>query len=171
MVLDHNVTLSNDTVVMYVVSLVCLLPHHISLPLLRVWISSANAAAVAEKNFRIVHGPSDFFYLVSVQHTIKKPVLNIYFGRIAEPVNGSVLILLGKCLLRKKVTSGLTPAYFKNSNSWCDPFKTRQKVSIHLGSFAVSYSAHVQSYTFDPLANISEANAHLVLGGTTSYPY
>ena len=47
MVLEHNVTLSNETVVM-------------------VWISSANAAAVAEKNFRIVHGPSDYFYLVSL---------------------------------------------------------------------------------------------------------
>jgi len=44
MVLDHNVTLRNDTVVM-------------------VWISSANAAAVAAKNFRIVHAPSDYFYL------------------------------------------------------------------------------------------------------------
>ncbi|KAI0629989.1 N-acetylhexosaminidase [Trametes polyzona] len=44
MVLEHNVTLGNDTVVM-------------------VWISSANAAAVAQKNFRIVHGPSDYFYL------------------------------------------------------------------------------------------------------------
>ncbi|KAI0754520.1 N-acetylhexosaminidase [Daedaleopsis nitida] len=44
MVLDHNVTLSNDTVVL-------------------VWISSMNAAAVAQKNFRIVHGPSDYFYL------------------------------------------------------------------------------------------------------------
>ncbi|EKM49790.1 glycoside hydrolase family 20 protein [Phanerochaete carnosa HHB-10118-sp] len=44
MVLDYNTTLGNDTVVM-------------------VWISSANAAAVAEKNFKIVHGPSDYFYL------------------------------------------------------------------------------------------------------------
>ena len=32
----------------------------------RVWISSANAAKVAAKNFRIVHGPSDFFYLVRI---------------------------------------------------------------------------------------------------------
>jgi len=44
MVLQHNVTLSKDTVVM-------------------VWISSQNAALVAAKNFRIVHGPSDYFYL------------------------------------------------------------------------------------------------------------
>jgi len=44
MVLAHNVTLSNNTIVM-------------------VWISSADAAAVAAKNFRIVHTPSDYFYL------------------------------------------------------------------------------------------------------------
>jgi hypothetical protein len=29
----------------------------------RVWISSQDAAAVAEKNFRFVHAPSDYFYL------------------------------------------------------------------------------------------------------------
>ncbi|KAH8085996.1 N-acetylhexosaminidase [Cristinia sonorae] len=91
MVLDHNVTLSNDTVVM-------------------VWISSMNAAAVAKKNFRIVHAPSDFFYL--------------------------------DCGAGEWI--GADPT----GNSWCDPFKTWQK-----------------SYTFDPLANISAANAHLVLGG------
>ncbi|PPQ70615.1 hypothetical protein CVT25_011981 [Psilocybe cyanescens] len=44
MALEHNVTLSNQTVVM-------------------VWISSQNAAAVAAKGLRLVHGPSDFFYL------------------------------------------------------------------------------------------------------------
>ncbi|KAI5118086.1 hypothetical protein M0805_007736 [Coniferiporia weirii] len=44
MVLDFNLTLSNETVVM-------------------VWISSANSAAVADKGFRIVHSPSDYFYL------------------------------------------------------------------------------------------------------------
>ncbi|OJT06180.1 Beta-hexosaminidase 2 [Trametes pubescens] len=90
MVLEHNVTLGNDTVVM-------------------VWISSANAAAVAAKNFRIVHGPSDFFYLDC---------------GAGEWVGDDV------------------------ANSWCDPFKTWQK-----------------SYTFDPQANISASQAHLVLGG------
>ncbi|THU98929.1 beta-hexosaminidase [Dendrothele bispora CBS 962.96] len=44
MVLEHNVTLSNDTVVM-------------------VWISSEHAASVAQAGFRFVHAPSDFFYL------------------------------------------------------------------------------------------------------------
>ncbi|TRM62157.1 glycoside hydrolase family 20 protein [Schizophyllum amplum] len=44
MVLDQNVTLSNDTIVI-------------------VWVSSENAAKVAEQNFKIVHGPSDYFYL------------------------------------------------------------------------------------------------------------
>ncbi|KAH9850196.1 N-acetylhexosaminidase [Lenzites betulinus] len=90
MVLEHNVTLGNDTVVM-------------------VWISSANAAAVAAKNFRLVHGPSDYFYLDC---------------GAGEWIGDDV------------------------ANSWCDPFKTWQK-----------------SYTFDPLANISASQAHLVLGG------
>ncbi|TRM59407.1 glycoside hydrolase family 20 protein [Schizophyllum amplum] len=44
MVLNHNVTLSNETIVI-------------------VWTASENAAKVAERNFRIVHGPSDYFYL------------------------------------------------------------------------------------------------------------
>ncbi|KIM43091.1 glycoside hydrolase family 20 protein [Hebeloma cylindrosporum] len=44
MALVHNVTLSNETIVM-------------------VWISSQNAAAVAAKKLRLVHAPSDYFYL------------------------------------------------------------------------------------------------------------
>ncbi|KAJ7681482.1 beta-hexosaminidase [Mycena rosella] len=48
MVLEHNLTLSKDTVVMSVTW---------------VWISSQNAALVAAKNFQIVHSPSDYFYL------------------------------------------------------------------------------------------------------------
>ncbi|KAI0060417.1 N-acetylhexosaminidase [Artomyces pyxidatus] len=44
MVLDYNVTLSPKTVVM-------------------VWISSLDAAAVATAGFRMVHSPSDYFYL------------------------------------------------------------------------------------------------------------
>ncbi|EMD39630.1 glycoside hydrolase family 20 protein [Gelatoporia subvermispora B] len=91
MVLDHNVTLSNDTVVL-------------------VWISSMDAAAVAAKNFRIVHAPSDYFYL--------------------------------DCGAGEWIGSD------PEANSWCDPFKTWQK-----------------SYTFDPLANLTEAQTSLVLGG------
>jgi len=44
MALVHNVTLANDTIVL-------------------VWISSDDAAGVIEKGFRIVHAPSDYFYL------------------------------------------------------------------------------------------------------------
>ncbi|KAF8315602.1 N-acetylhexosaminidase [Clavulina sp. PMI_390] len=44
MVLSNPVTLGNDTVVL-------------------VWISSDDAAAVVQKDFRIVHAPSDYFYL------------------------------------------------------------------------------------------------------------
>ncbi|KAI0927724.1 hypothetical protein AcV5_008183 [Taiwanofungus camphoratus] len=44
MVLDFNVTLSNETLVL-------------------VWISSEDVAAVAEKGFRIIHAASNYFYL------------------------------------------------------------------------------------------------------------
>ncbi|KAG9008520.1 N-acetyl-glucosamine-6-phosphate deacetylase [Tulasnella sp. JGI-2019a] len=44
MILDHNVTLVNGTIAL-------------------VWISSANAALVAQKGYAIVHVPSDYFYL------------------------------------------------------------------------------------------------------------
>lgn len=44
MVLDHNLTLSKDALVL-------------------VWISSANAKAVAQKGYKFVHAPSDYFYL------------------------------------------------------------------------------------------------------------
>ncbi|KAJ7505796.1 glycoside hydrolase family 20 protein [Mycena galericulata] len=90
-VLEHNLTLSQETVVM-------------------VWISSQDAAAVAALNFRLVHSPSDYFYL---------------------DCGGGEWI-------------GDDPT----GNSWCDPFKTWQ-----------------HSYTFDPLANLTSAQKHLVLGG------
>ncbi|KIY52424.1 glycoside hydrolase family 20 protein [Fistulina hepatica ATCC 64428] len=44
MVLDYNITLSNDTVVM-------------------IWISPEDAASVAAKNFRIIQAQTDYFYL------------------------------------------------------------------------------------------------------------
>ena len=56
----------------------------------RVWISSADVAAVVEKGYRIVHAASDFFYLDCGGG-----------GWVGENVAG---------------------------NSWCDPFKTWQKV-------------------------------------------
>ncbi|KAL4070042.1 glycoside hydrolase family 20 protein [Scleroderma yunnanense] len=91
MVLDWNITLSNETIVM-------------------VWISSTDAASVANKGFRIVQAPSDYFYL--------------------DCGAGGWL--------------GDDPTL----NSWCDPFKTWS-----------------ESYTYDPLANLTEAQYHLVLGG------
>ncbi|EKM49788.1 glycoside hydrolase family 20 protein [Phanerochaete carnosa HHB-10118-sp] len=91
MVLSFNLTLSNDTIVF-------------------VWISSEDAAAVAQQGFRIVHAPSNYFYLDC-------------------GAGGWV---------------GANPS----GNSWCDPFKTWQ--------FA---------YSFDPLANLTDAQAPLVLGG------
>ncbi|KAH7885159.1 glycoside hydrolase family 20 protein [Phlebopus sp. FC_14] len=91
MVLSWNVTLSNETIVM-------------------VWISSEDAAAVAEKGFRIVQAPSNYFYL--------------------------------DCGAGQWVGDDPT------GNSWCDPFKTWS-----------------ESYTYDPLANLTEAQYELVLGG------
>ncbi|KAI0076763.1 N-acetylhexosaminidase [Panus rudis PR-1116 ss-1] len=44
MVLEHNVTLSNETIAL-------------------VWISSQNAKSVAEKGFKFIHAASDYFYL------------------------------------------------------------------------------------------------------------
>ncbi|KAJ3732372.1 N-acetylhexosaminidase [Lentinula guzmanii] len=91
MVLDFNLTLSNNTIVM-------------------VWISSADAAAVADKGFRLVQAPSDYFYLDC-------------------GAGGWV---------------GANPS----GNSWCDPFKTWQ-----------------YAYSFDPIANMTDAQAKLVIGG------
>ncbi|OJA11466.1 hypothetical protein AZE42_10272 [Rhizopogon vesiculosus] len=91
MVLNWNVTLSNETIVM-------------------VWISSEDALAVAEKGFRIVQAPSNYFYL--------------------------------DCGAGEWI--GADPT----GNSWCDPFKTWS-----------------ESYTFDPLANLTETQYELVLGG------
>ncbi|KAG9315523.1 hypothetical protein JVU11DRAFT_3139 [Chiua virens] len=91
MVLQFNLTLSPETIIM-------------------VWISSEDAAAVAELGYRFVQAPSNYFYL--------------------DCGAGGWL--------------GDYPA----GNSWCDPFKT--------WSWA---------YTYDPLANLTESQYHLVLGG------
>ncbi|KAN0087813.1 glycoside hydrolase family 20 protein [Tylopilus felleus] len=91
MVLTWNLTLSKETIIM-------------------VWISSLDAAAVAELGYRIVHAPSNYFYL--------------------DCGAGEWL--------------GNAPT----ANSWCDPFKTWS-----------------ESYTFDPLANLTESQYSLVLGG------
>jgi hexosaminidase len=70
MVLTHNVTLAQDTVVMCVFTVLIIYALFFTVDLrhfgyLRVWISSADAAAVAARNFRIIHAASDYFYLVS----------------------------------------------------------------------------------------------------------
>ncbi|OCH86979.1 N-acetylhexosaminidase, partial [Obba rivulosa] len=91
MVLTHNVTVTNDTVVV-------------------VWQKSADAPAVASRNLRLIHQPSDYFYLDC---------------GAGEWLGADIL-----------------------GNSWCDPFKTWQR-----------------AYSFDPLANLTEPQQHLVLGG------
>lgn len=62
MVLVHNVTLKPDTVVLYVTDLFSSLK--LLTDLIRVWISSDDVKAVAEKGFKLIHAASDYFYLV-----------------------------------------------------------------------------------------------------------
>lgn len=38
----------------------------------RVWISSADVQAVAEKGFKMIHAASDFFYLVSANKAFRR---------------------------------------------------------------------------------------------------
>jgi hypothetical protein len=64
MVLDYNLTLSNDTIVLYVTACLSLYSHKLMYTFTRVWISSSDAAAVAAKGFRIIHAASNSFYLV-----------------------------------------------------------------------------------------------------------
>jgi hypothetical protein len=59
MVLIYNLTLSNDTIALYISISACAMPsqtNHV-----RVWILSANAAAVADKGFHFVHMEADLF--------------------------------------------------------------------------------------------------------------
>jgi hexosaminidase len=63
LVLDHDVTLSNNTIVMFVLVHTYLMLMFTE-PIFRVWRSPSRATYVASKNFRIIHAPSDYFYLV-----------------------------------------------------------------------------------------------------------
>jgi len=94
MVLNYNLTLSNDTIAMYVSIFACAM--YALTNLVRVWISSANAAAVAAKGFRFVQAPSNSFYLVRSPGRFRtsllvstSPALN-GMNRIAAPVAGWV---------------------------------------------------------------------------------
>ncbi|GJE96907.1 glycoside hydrolase family 20 protein [Phanerochaete sordida] len=91
MILKHNTTLPNTTIAV-------------------VWISSQDAKNVTERGYRVIHQPSDYFYLDCGGG-----------GWLGEDVTG---------------------------NSWCDPFKTWQRI-----------------YSFNPLANLTTAQSALVLGG------
>lgn len=62
MVLDHNVTLANDTLILYVD-----IRFFLRIALIqqrRVWISSEDVKDVAAKGFKLIHAASDYFYLV-----------------------------------------------------------------------------------------------------------
>ncbi|KAL5501845.1 NAG1_3 [Sanghuangporus vaninii] len=91
MILNHNTTLPKSTIAV-------------------VWISSQDAKNVTSRGYRMIHQPSDYFYLDCGGG-----------GWLGNDISG---------------------------NSWCDPFKTWQKI-----------------YSFDPLANLTGEESALVLGG------
>lgn len=95
MALDYQITLPNDTVVMYVVFHYSLLASVLT-PYIRVWVSSQNAAAVTAMGLRIVHSPSDYFYLVTINLIFELPselyLIILDFLRIVERVNGLAII-------------------------------------------------------------------------------
>ncbi|KAH8114791.1 beta-hexosaminidase [Phellopilus nigrolimitatus] len=95
-ILNHNTTLPNTTIAV-------------------VWISSQDAINVTSKGYRVIHQPSDYFYLDCGGG-----------GWLGDDIA---------------------------LNSWCDPFKTWQRI-----------------YSFDPLANLTAEASALVLGGTTIFP-
>lgn len=64
----------------------------------RVWISSENAAKVVDRKFRIVHAPSDYFYLVSRVVPAINSVLIYFVYRIAAVADGLQTIRLGRSL-------------------------------------------------------------------------
>ncbi|KAJ7094803.1 glycoside hydrolase superfamily [Mycena epipterygia] len=54
-------------------------------------------------------------------------------------------------------------------NSWCDPFKTWQKERALVSSLKIWNLIEDKSYTFDPLAELTSDQAHLVLGRQQLY--
>ena len=75
--LEQNVTLANDTVVV-------------------VWISSEDAAAVAQRGFRLIHAPSDYFYLVRTYffpHFLDHRTLTVPSNRTVVQEDGSEMTL------------------------------------------------------------------------------
>ena len=74
----------------------------------RVWISSDDVAAVAQKGFRLVHAASDYFYLDCGAG-----------GWVGNNPQGLVLNTI--------LLNGLFTLFYNYSNSWCEPFKTWQK--------------------------------------------
>lgn len=107
------------------------------------WISSEDAAAVAAKGLRLVHSPSDYFYLVSLLSIIFESYLDLcdlglWCWRMDRKRPRSVCVEMSSSW-----NFGLT-YLFICSNSWCDPFKSWQKVMhislFWLASFLTSYT-------------------------------
>lgn len=110
----------------------------------RVWISSSDAAAVAEKGFRIVHAPSDYFYLVrcSSSHNIFTVIdsrLGLWCWSMAWQLY-----------------------------SWKQLVRPVQELAKGTALSHPSLSKYLwrsQAYSFDPYSNITESQRDLILGG------
>lgn len=96
----------------------------------RVWISSEDAANVADLGYRIVHAPSNYFYLVRVLHFLIFLFLSLISDRTVVRVSGWETTRPGKLFsaYRAQLT-GLMPLGRDYRNSWCDPFKSWSEVS------------------------------------------
>lgn len=112
------------------------LHHNITLgwdTMVMVWIDSNNVRNVLDKGFRLIHAASDFFYLGEAcrLHIFSTPSTNV--DQCSQDCGGG--------------------GWLGNSirNSWCDPFKTWQKI-----------------YSFDPYANVPDVQKSLVLGGESA---
>ena len=61
---------------------------------IRVWISSGDTSAVAERGFRIIQVPSNYFYLVSSSWILHQKPLDDH-TRIVVPVHGWEMTQVG----------------------------------------------------------------------------
>lgn len=113
----------------------------------RIWISALDAAEVTQKGFRVVHSPSDYFYLVRPSSFL------MFVGLVLMRTEGLRWWRLARGISKRSlyvpIPSHPSPKIPTNTKTaWCDPFKTWQRI-----------------YSFNPLSNITDANRNLVLGG------
>lgn len=130
MVLDHPVALGNDSVVL-------------------VWISAANAKAVAEKGFSIVHAASDYLYLDCELH-----VHTIYCRAHVESLAGG---------------HGGWVGDYPAGASWCDPFKSWQAIYAFdpFANITASQQHFVKGGTLEIFATRHRLDTDIRLPGET----